>query len=289
MTAKKKRLGRGLGSLIGNVEEVTTASPEEVAQGLTELPVDKIQRGEYQPRKHFDEEALQELANSISAQGVVQPIVVRKEGAHYELIAGERRWRAAQLAGLQSIPAVIKEIDTQSAAAIALIENIQREDLNPLEEANALQRLINDFELTHMQVAEAVGRSRVAVSNLLRLLELVEPVKDLVNKGLLSMGHARALLPLPGPDQAEVARLIVNRGLSVREAEALIRKSLSPKVAKPAKPGVDPDIERLETKVSEQLCAEVKIKTGSKGAGQLIIHYHNNDELDGILARFSSD
>ena len=283
MVAKKKRLGRGLGSLIGNVQEVTRASDEEIASGLTELPIDKIQRGEYQPRKHFDEEALQELANSITAQGVIQPIVVRKEGSHYELIAGERRWRASQLAGLQTIPAVIKEIDTKSAAAVALIENIQREDLNPLEESAALQRLIDDFELTHMQVAEAVGRSRVAVSNLLRLLELAEPVKDLVNKTLLSMGHARALLALPEHDQAEVARLVVNRGLSVRETEALVKKMLSPAPKKPAKAEPDPDIQRLEQKISDSLCTEVKIKTAGKGVGQLVINFHNNDELDGIL------
>ncbi|MCP4078125.1 MAG: ParB/RepB/Spo0J family partition protein [Gammaproteobacteria bacterium] len=283
MVAKKKRLGRGLGSLIGNVQEVTQASKEEIAAGLTELPIDKIQRGEYQPRKHFDEEALQELANSISAQGVIQPIVVRKEGSHYELIAGERRWRASQLAGLQSIPAVIKEIDTQSAAAVALIENIQREDLNPLEESAALQRLIDDFSLTHMQVAEAVGRSRVAVSNLLRLLELVEPVKELVNKSLLSMGHARALLALPEHDQAEIARIVVNRGLSVRETEALIKKTLSPAPKKSPKPEPDPDILHLEQKISDSLCTEVKIKSGNKGAGQLVINFHNNEELDGIL------
>ncbi len=286
MVAKKKRLGRGLGSLIGSVQEITQASEEEISTGLTELPIDKIQRGEYQPRKHFDEEALQELANSISAQGVIQPIVVRKEGAHYELIAGERRWRASQLAGLQSIPAVIKDIDTQSAAAVALIENIQREDLNPLEESAALQRLIDDFSLTHMQVAEAVGRSRVAVSNLLRLLELVEPVKDLVNKSLLSMGHARALLALPEHDQAEIARLVVNRGLSVRETEALIKKTLSPAPKKPQKPEPDPDIQRLEQKISDSLCTEVKIKSGGKGVGQLVINFHNNEELDGILQHF---
>lgn len=286
MTVKKKRLGRGLGSLIGNIQEVTQASEEEVASGLTELPIDKIQRGEYQPRKNFDEEALQELANSISVQGVIQPIVVRKEGAHYELIAGERRWRASQLAGLQSIPAVVKEIDTQSAAAISLIENIQREDLNPLEESVALQRLIDDFALTHMQVAEAVGRSRVAVSNLLRLLELAEPVKELVNKSLLSMGHARAILALPEHDQAEIARIVVNRGLSVRETEALVKKTLSPAPKKPAKAEPDPDIQRLEQKISDSLCTEVKIKTAGKGVGQLVINFHNNDELDGILQHF---
>lgn len=287
MAAMKKRLGRGLGSLIGNVEEVTQVSPSEMESSLVELPVDKIQRGEYQPRKYFDEEALQELANSISAQGVVQPIVVRKEGSHYELIAGERRWRAAQLAGLQVIPAVVRDLDTQSAAAISLIENIQREDLNPLEEAAALQRLINDFELTHMQVAEAVGRSRVAVSNLLRLLELADAVKDMVNKSLISMGHARALLALPQIDQAEVARVVVNRALSVRETEALVKKTLAPP-APAAKPVViDPDIQRLEQRISESLCAQVKIKTDSKGAGSLVIHFHNNDELEGILQHLS--
>jgi ParB family chromosome partitioning protein len=283
MSVKKKRLGRGLGSLIGNMQEVTEASPEEIANGLSELPIDKIQRGEYQPRKNFDEEALQELANSIAAQGVVQPIVVRMEGSHYELIAGERRWRASQLAGLDTIPAVIKQIDTQSAAAISLIENIQREDLNPLEEANALQRLINDFELTHMQVAEAVGRSRVAVSNLLRLLELAEPVKEMVNKSLLSMGHARALLAVSEHEQPELARVVVSRGLSVRETEALIKKHLSPHHKPAVKPAVDPDVQRLEQQISESLCADVKIKSGKDGAGQLVIRYHNHDELDGIL------
>ncbi len=283
MTTKKKRLGRGLGSLIGNVDQVVEASAEEIQSGLSELPVDKIQRGEYQPRKNFDEESLQELASSISAQGVVQPIVVRKAGSGYELIAGERRWRAAQLAGLETIPAVIRDLDTQSAAAIALIENIQREDLNPLEEANALQRLINDFELTHMQVAEAVGRSRVAVSNLLRLLELAEPAKELVNKALLSMGHARALLALPQEEQAEIARVVVNRGLSVRETESLVKKALQPKPAAQTQPKHYPDIERLEQSISESLCAQVKIKTGARGAGQLVIHFHNNDELEGIL------
>ena len=283
MTVKKKRLGRGLGSLIGNVDEITRASEADIESGLTHLPIDKIQRGAYQPRKHFDEEALQELANSISAQGVVQPIVVRKEGNVYELIAGERRWRASQLAGLETIPAVIKQIDTQSAAAIALIENIQREDLNPLEEANALQRLIDDFDLTHMQVAEAVGRSRVAVSNLLRLLELAEPVKELLNKSLLSMGHARAMLALAEHDQPQIARLVVNRGLSVRETEALIKKHLAPHKPKPQVSEADPNIQRLEQQISDNLCAQVKIKTGKKGDGQLIIHFHNNDELDGIL------
>jgi len=288
MAAKKKRLGRGLGSLIGNVQEATEPTEQELASALQELPVDRIQRGEYQPRKHFDETALNELAESIRAQGVVQPIVVRREGSHFELIAGERRWRAAQIAGLDSIPAVIKDIDSQAAAAIALIENIQREDLNPLEEAMALQRLIDEFELTHMQVAEAVGRSRVAVSNLLRLLELAEPVKELVNKGLLSMGHARALLSLPKEDQPELARVVVHRGLSVRETEALVKKTLAPKPPAASKT-VDPDIQRLEQRISESLCAQVRIKPGKKGDGQLVIHFHNNDELDGILSHLIPD
>ncbi len=288
MAAKKKRLGRGLGSLIGNVQEVTEPSAQELANGLQELPVDRIQRGEYQPRKHFDEASLNELAESIRAQGVVQPIVVRREGEHYELIAGERRWRAAQIAGLQSIPAVIKDIDSQAAAAIALIENIQREDLNPLEEAMALQRLIDEFGLTHMQVAESVGRSRVAVTNLLRLLELAEPVKEMVNKGLLSMGHARALLALPKEDQPELARVVVHRGLSVRETEALVKKTLAPKPPAADK-AVDPDIQRLEQRISESLCAQVRIKPGKKGSGQLVIHFHNNDELDGILQHLMGD
>ena len=286
MAAKKKRLGRGLGSLIGGVSEITEPTEQEnQGAGILELPVDQIQRGEYQPRKVFEEEALQELANSIQAQGVVQPIVVRKDGQHYELIAGERRWRAAQLAGLHSIPAVVRELDSQSAAAIALIENIQREDLNPLEEANALQRLIEEFELTHMQVAEAVGRSRVSVSNLLRLLELPDSVKDLVNKSLLSMGHARAILALAATEQAEVARQVVNLGLSVRETEALIKKSNAPAELKSSTRELDPDISRLQQELSEKLCAEVTLKPSAKGAGQLIIKYHNNDELDGILQR----
>jgi ParB family chromosome partitioning protein len=193
---KKKRLGRGLGSLIGNIDEVTRVDDEEKSNGLIELDIDRIQRGKYQPRQNFDQESLQELADSIRSQGIVQPVVVRPEGDHFELVAGERRWRAAQLAGLQKVPAVIRELDARSAAAIALIENIQREDLNPLEEAHAFLRLIEEFDLTHQQVADSVGRSRAAVSNLLRLLDLADPVKQQVNQGLLDMGHARALLAL---------------------------------------------------------------------------------------------
>ena len=287
-TMKKKRLGRGLGSLIGNIDDVAAAQESGSNDGLKEIDIDRIQRGRYQPRQMFDAEALQELADSIRTQGVVQPIVVRPEGDHFELVAGERRWRAAQLAGLQKIPAVVRELDARSAAAIALIENIQREDLNPLEEAQAFLRLIEEFDLTHQQVAESVGRSRASVSNLLRLLDLAEPVKQQVNKGLLDMGHARALLALIRHDQIEIARVVVNRGLSVRETEQLVKKTLSAQDSKPARaPASDPDIKRLENQISEKLGAGVKIKPGKKGAGQLIISFHSGAELDGILEHLS--
>jgi len=289
MTMKKKRLGRGLGSLIGNIEQITEVSDEDRATGLSELGVDQIKRGKYQPRQYFDQQALQELADSISAQGVIQPIVVRPAGDHYELIAGERRWRAAQLAGLQKIPVVIRDLDSKSAAAIALIENIQREDLNPLEESQALMRLIEEFDLTHQQVADSVGRSRATVSNLLRLLDLADPVKDLVNRGLLDMGHARALLALIQHDQIELSTIVVNRGLSVRETEALVKKTLS----RPDQNSIevpqtkDPDIIRLEAQISEKLGAGVQVKSRKKGAGDLIISFHSSDELEGILSHFN--
>jgi len=287
-TMKKKRLGRGLGSLIGNIDDVATAQQSENTDGLREIDIDRIQRGRYQPRQVFEPEALQELADSISAQGVVQPIVVRPDGDHFELVAGERRWRAAQLAGLQKIPAVIRELDARATAAIALIENIQREDLNPLEEAQAFLRLIEEFDLTHQQVADSVGRSRAAVSNLLRLLDLAEPVKQQVNKGLLNMGHARALLALIRHDQIEIARVVVNRGLSVRETEALVKKTLaSEDSSKPKAVHVDPDIRRLETEISEKLGAGVKIKPGKKGSGQLVISFHSSAEFEGILEHLS--
>lgn len=279
---KKKRLGRGLGSLIGSVEKVVNVTAEEKNNALQEIDIDRIVRGEYQPRNHFDEDALNELADSIKAQGVIQPIVVRLQGDNYELIAGERRWRASQIAGLQRIPVVVRDIDSQAAAAIALIENIQREDLNPLEESAALQRLIEEFELTHQQVADSVGRSRAAVTNLLRLLELTEPVKDWVNQNALSMGHARALLVLNDDEQIEAAKVVVNRSLSVRETEALVKQYQLPVAAKEKKE-VDPDVKRLENSLSEKLCAKIAIQQGKGGAGKLVIHYHNADELDGIL------
>ena len=218
----------------------------------------------------------------------MQPIVVRPEGSHFELVAGERRWRAAQLAGLQKVPAVIRELDSKAAAAIGLIENIQREDLNPLEQAQAFLRLIEEFDLTHQQVADSVGRSRAAVSNLLRLLDLAEPVKQQVNRGLLDMGHARALLALIRHDQIEIAKLVVNRGLSVRETELLVKKRLATDKKVKARPGAsDPDIKRLENKISEKLGAGVKIKPGKKGSGQLVISFHSPAELEGILEHLS--
>lgn len=281
---KKKRLGRGLGSLIGNIDEVIQVSEQDQSAGLLELGIDRIKRGRYQPRQHFDQQSLQELADSIRAQGVVQPLVVRREADHYELIAGERRWRAAQLAGLQTVPTVVRDLDSKSAAAVALIENIQREDLNPIEESQALMRLIDEFDLTHQQVADSVGRSRATVSNLLRLLDLAEPVKQQVNHGLLNMGHARALLTLVRHDQIEIANIIVNRGLSVRETEALVKQVQNNGTKKKAQADkVDPDIRRLENRIGEQLGAEVKIKTNARGSGQLIMHFHSSDELDGIL------
>ena len=286
---KKKRLGRGLGSLIGNIDEITQAGDADSVVGLVEIDIDRIQRGRFQPRQVFDQQALQELADSISAQGIVQPLVVRPEGSHFELVAGERRWRAAQLAGLQKVPAVVRELDAHAAAAIALIENIQREDLNPLEEAQAFLRLIEEFDLTHQQVADSVGRSRAAVSNMLRLLDLADEVKEKVNEGLLDMGHARALLALIRHDQIEIARIVVNRGLSVRETEALVKKTLARQPAdKPAAKRVDPDVRRLESEIAEKLGARVHIKPGKKGSGQLVIHFHSAAELDGILDHLTS-
>lgn len=285
---KKKRLGRGLGSLIGNLEDVAQIKSDDNTAGLVEIDIDRIQRGKYQPRQVFDQESLQELADSIGVQGIVQPVVVRPEGSHFELVAGERRWRAAQLAGLQKVPAVIRELDSKAAAAIGLIENIQREDLNPLEQAQAFLRLIEEFDLTHQQVADSVGRSRAAVSNLLRLLDLAEPVKKQVNRGLLNMGHARALLALIRHDQIEIAKLVVNRGLSVRETELLVKKTLTvDKKVKIRPRASDPDIKRLENKISEKLGAGVKIKPGKKGSGQLVISFHSPAELEGILEHLS--
>jgi ParB family chromosome partitioning protein len=263
--------------------DMTVTAP--VDGDLCRLPVDIIRRGKYQPRIDMHKESLQDLADSISAQGVLQPIVVRRVGdSGYEIIAGERRWRAAQLAGLHEIPAIVREVEDRAAIAIALIENIQRENLNPMEEARALDRLIREFELTHEQAAESVGRSRAAVSNLLRLLDLDAAVKAMVERGELEMGHARALLPLAGPTQIEAARQVIARGLSVRATEGLVRHLQQPRPATAPPPArKDPNIRQLETSLADRLGASVSIRPGRGGKGKLEISYNSLDELDGIL------
>ena len=256
---------------------------------VTDIPVDAISRGTYQPRVHFDPEALQELADSITAQGLIQPILLRQRGGGYELIAGERRWRAAQLAGLSSIPAIVREMDDNSVAAVTLIENIQREDLNPLEEARALHRLKNEFRMTDLAVAEAVGRSRAAVSNLIRLLDLDERVSEMLATGKIEMGHARAVLTLPADEQHSIAMKVYAEGLSVRATEALVRKnaaasSKSRKGGKPAKNHADSHIKALESQLSDKLGANVSIDHKSGGKGCITVKYNSLDELDGILS-----
>ena len=284
--SKKRGLGRGLDALLGGVESITQVTEDERRESMRMMSVEQIQRGEYQPRKVFEPEALQELADSISAQGVIQPVVVRPIAGGYELIAGERRWRAAQKAGLHEIPVIVRELDNTAAAAIALIENMQREDLNPLEEAGALLRLQIDFSMTHQQIAEAVGRSRAAVSNLLRLHDLHDDVKVLLNEGQVEMGHARALLSLALEQQPAAALKVVAQALSVRRTEALVKKMLSDNgEGAPVRPasGVDPDVVKLERKLSEQLGARVSISHSDNGKGRLEISYNSLDELEGIL------
>jgi len=302
MATKRPSLGRGLEALLGTVPATMPAADRNAApqsspprdEELARIPVDLLQRGRYQPRLDMRPESLQELADSIRAQGVVQPIVVRPlaaqrsgEPVRYEIIAGERRWRAAQMAGLHDIPAVIRNVSDEAAVAMSLIENIQRENLNPLEEARALDRLIREFDMTHQAAADAVGRSRAAVSNLLRLLELAEEVKTLVETRQLEMGHARALLALPAArQQSEVALLVAKKGLSVRETEALVRK-LATRGEPPggsAPPRRDPDVARLERDLTDRLGARVQLQQGAKGRGRLVIAYNSLDELDGILA-----
>lgn len=282
MMTKKPRLGRGLDALLG----VDYAPAPQQKDEIKQLPLDVLSRGKYQPRTHMDKEALEELAASIKAQGVVQPIVVRSlPTGNYEIIAGERRWRAAQIAGLETIPAVVRHVPDEAAIAIALIENIQREDLNPVEEANALQRLIDEFGMTHQRVAEAVGRSRAAVTNLLRLLSLNEQVRRQLEEGSLDMGHARALLALEGPAQAQAGQEVVNRQLSVRETEELVRRLLERPAARSRKRAVDPDIRDLQQRLEETLGAKVRVQPGRGGRGQFTVYYHSLDELDGILTR----
>ena len=284
MTLKKHGLGRGLDALLGTLPQDTGANEQ-----LRNIPIDLIKRGQYQPRKSMNPEALVELADSIRTQGVVQPILVRPlagQSGKYEIIAGERRWRAAQMAGLQNIPALILAVPDKTAACIALIENIQREDLNPLEEAQTFLRLLEEFGMTHEAVADAVGRSRSTVTNLLRLLELHPEVQELLRSGGLEMGHARALAALTPEQQVEIARRVVKRGLSVREAERLARDIQKPgkKKGTPQRQ-LDPNIRSLQDALSERLGAQVTIKHTVRGKGTVEIHYNSLDELDGILAR----
>lgn len=292
MAQKRRGLGRGFDALLSKETPAPNSAEEQAI--LRKIAVVNIQRGRYQPRSVFDEDSLVELASSIKSQGIVQPVVVRpigeneQGGTQYELIAGERRWRAAQLAGLHEVPAVVRDVPDESAIAMALIENIQRENLNPLEEAIALKRLMDEFGMTHQQVADAVGRSRAAVSNLLRLLELSLQVKPMVEAGELDMGHARALLPLPIEEQFAVAQKVVAGGLSVRATEALVRKIMQGAAAdKNAEATENPDVARLERDLSDKLGAAVSVRYNNAGKGQLTIKYSSLDELDGILARIS--
>ena len=309
--ARKRGLGRGLDALLGGGASKKTKQSESddtasVAVDTKQTPkttthtapagdgemrtlsVDLIQRGKYQPRTNMHKESLDELADSIREQGVVQPIVVRAISKDkYEIIAGERRWRASQIAGLQEVPCVVRVVNDRAAIAMALIENIQRENLNPMEESKSLQRLIDEFKMTHQQAAEAVGRSRTGVTNLLRLQELDPRVISLVESGSLEMGHARCLLALKGDEQAQSAQEVYSKGLSVRETEQLVRKQQEPKSekAKPATAEIDPNIKHLQDKLSEKLGADVQIQHTPSGKGKLQIKYNSSDELDGILER----
>jgi len=284
MAVKKRGLGRGLGALLGDVTPAATEE-EKPQQSSQTLPIEFLQRGKYQPRKDIDPEKLKELSDSIAAQGIIQPIIVRNlEGDKYEIIAGERRWRAAQLAELHEVPVIVRDIDDQAVMAIALIENIQREDLNPLEESEALKRLLDEFGLTHQQIASAVGKSRATVSNLLRLLDLDGEVKNLLAKGLLEMGHARALLSLDGKLQIDTAYKAVKQGLSVRAVEKLVKQQQQiADEKKPEKPQKDPDTLRLQEELSNKTGAKVEISHQRNGKGKLVINYTSLEELEGII------
>ncbi|MBB1278443.1 ParB/RepB/Spo0J family partition protein [Pseudoalteromonas sp. B28] len=304
MSAKKRGLGRGLDALLSSSKPTPSASKEQDTSNVTEavknaagpnnselqkLPIEFLHSGKYQPRKDMSEEALEELASSIRSQGIIQPIVVRPIAHNsFEIIAGERRWRAAQIAKLETVPCIIKDVPDEAAVAIALIENIQREDLNAMEEAVALNRLLNEFELTHQQVADAVGKSRTTVTNLLRLNNLNSDVKILLEHGDIEMGHARCLLALEGEAQSDAARLAVAKALTVRETEKLVRSILEPVPAKEIAEK-DPDVKQLEQQLAENLGAKVEINYNKKGKGKLVISYTNLDELDGILNRINQD
>lgn len=292
MSAKKRGLGRGLDALLGasstagaGEQGEDQASTDDVgAHNLRELPVDLIQRGKYQPRRDIEPESLQELADSITAQGVMQPIVVRPiSDRKFEIIAGERRWRATQLAGLDVIPAVVRDVSDEAAIAMALIENIQREDLNPIEEAASLLRLQQEFELTQQEVATAVGKSRSTVANLMRLMTLQDDVRTLLERGDLEMGHARALLGLEGMEQSHTARTVASKGMSVRETEVLVRKIQNRETQPKSTKTQDPNIRQLQDQLMAKLGAKVSIQHTAKGKGKLVLTYNSLDELDGIL------
>lgn len=280
---KKRGLGRGLSELLGDVAAVPA---QEKSHDVHTLPIEFMQRGKYQPRKDMDPEKLKELSDSIAAQGIIQPIIVRKIAAEkYEIIAGERRWRAAQLAELREVPVLVKDIDDRTVMAIALIENIQREDLSALEEAEALRRLQDEFDLTHQQIAAAVGKSRTTVTNLLRLLELAVEVKNMLGKGLLEMGHARALLGLDETKQIEIAHKAVKQGLTVRAVEKLVREQNEVKPRSVKK--IDPDTLRLQRELSERTGAKVEISHQDSGKGKLIFSYTSLEELEGIIKKIN--
>ncbi len=284
MSSKKRGLGRGLDALLATSSAKQESDVSEAKSELQKLPIEFLQAGKYQPRKDMSPEALDDLASSIRSQGIIQPIVVRAVGNDkYEIIAGERRWRASQLAQLDVVPCIIKDVPDEAAVAIALIENIQREDLNAMEEAQALDRLMTEFELTHQEVAEAVGKSRTTVTNLLRLNNLNEDVKLLLEHGDIEMGHARALLSLQGDTQTDAAQTVSGKGLTVRDTENLVRKLLEPAKPKEEKT-VDPDVQRLQTQLSDNLGAPVTIAHNAKGKGKVTINFSSLDELDGILS-----
>ena len=275
---KPKGLGRGLDALLGGGEP-----PREA---LLTLPVGRIRPGRYQPRTRMDQEALAELAGSIRAQGLMQPLLVRPvDRDRYELIAGERRWRAAQMAGLEEVPALVREVPDEAALAMSLIENIQRENLNPMEEANGLLRLVDEFRMTHEQAADAVGRSRSATTNLLRLLKLAKPVQEMLMEGAIEMGHARALLSLDPARQIEAGNRAAARGLSVRETEALVQHMLRGSGQRRRKKAADRDLARLEEELAERLGTTVEIRPGRKGAGKLVLHYSGLEHLDELLGK----
>lgn len=281
---KKRGLGKSLDALLAYANTESETVNTITSETMTQLSVDKIQRGKYQPRREMDAEALEELAHSIRTQGIIQPLIVRPIGNHFEIIAGERRFRAAQIAGLTEVPVVVKDVPDEAAMAMALIENIQREDLNPIEEAFAFDRLLEEFGMTHQQVADAVGKSRTSVTNLLRLLALPEDVRDMLARGLLEMGHARTLITLPPQAQLQAAKTIIEKGLSVRETENMVRRLQTPTAVKSSIQ--NPDILNLQESLAKQLKLKVAIQCNAKGRGKLVIHYKSLAELDGILAQF---